>query len=86
MRRRTFQTADAPTHLLTLQLLETDGTLLSTIILRWSSGGTGVEVPPGGLRCLGSFQDVFNLLVRNPDATRDEVVVMLHRYGYVPGQ
>ncbi len=86
MRRRTFQTDDTPTFTLTLRLIEGDSTLLSTVIIRWSSEGVGVEVPPGGLKCIGSFQDVFNFLVKYPCATREEVVTMLPRYGYVPEQ
>lgn len=86
MRRRTFQTADTPTSTLTLQLVETDGTVLGCVIVRWSSVGAGVEVPPGSLKCLGSFQDVFNLLVRHPHSSREEVVTNLPRYGYVPAQ
>lgn len=86
MRRRTFQTADMPTCILMLQLIEVGGTPLGSVIVRWSSAGAGVEVPPGSLKCLGSFQDVFNFLVKYPTSTRDEVVAMLPRFGYVPEQ
>jgi len=84
MRRRTFLVQDLTT--LTLQLVEADGTLLCSISFSWADAGVVVVLPPGSLRHMGSFQDVFNLLIRYPESTRDQVVASLPRYGYTSAQ
>jgi hypothetical protein len=63
-------------------LIETNSSILGGVVLRWSSLGVGMEIPPGSLKYIGSFQDVLDLIVRYPHSTRDEVVARLSRYGY----